>query len=117
MAEDTIIGIDVGTTTVKALLLTTAGRELDRFSEPYPTSRPASGIVEQDAGDWIDRLVGALRRFERNFDLGGLKGIGICSQVNTHVFVGADGEALAPAIVWQDGRCAAEAAELDAAGR
>ena len=114
MVEDTIIGIDVGTTTVKALLLTTAGRELDRFSEPYPTLRPASGIVEQHAGDWIERLVGALRRFEQNFDLGGLKGIGICSQVNTHVFVGAGGEALAPAIVWQDGRCAAEAAELDA---
>ena len=74
MVEDTIIGIDVGTTTVKALLLTTAGRELDRFSEPYPTLRPASGIVEQHAGDWIDRLVGALRRFEQNFDLGGLQG-------------------------------------------
>ena len=58
--------------------------------------------------------LGALRQFERNFDLGGLKGIGICSQVNTHVFVGGDGEALAPAIVWQDGRCAGEAAELDA---
>ena len=114
MVEDTIVGIDVGTTTVKALLLTTGGRQLDRFSEPYPTARPSSGVVEQNADDWVNRIVGALRQFAQNFDLGGLKGIGICSQVNTHVFVGGDREALAPAIVWQDGRCAGEAAELDA---
>jgi xylulokinase len=114
MTEDTIIGIDVGTTTVKALLLTTDGRQLDRFAENYPTSRPASGIVEQNPEHWLGRVVAALARFDRNFDLSGLKGIGICSQVNTHVFVGSDGKALAPAIVWQDGRCAGVAAELDA---
>jgi xylulokinase len=114
MTEDTIIGIDVGTTTVKALLLTTSGKQLDRLAENYPTSRPASGIAEQDPEDWFNLVVAALARFERSFDLSGLKGMGICSQVNTHVFVGGDGKALAPAIVWQDGRCAAVAAELDA---
>src|SRR3954451_16264958 len=114
MTQDTIIGIDVGTTTVKALLLTTSGKQLDRFAENYPTSRPASGIVEQNPEDWLDRVLAVLDRFERGFDLRGLKGIGICSQDNTHVFVGSDGKALAPAIVWQDGRCAAVAAELDA---
>jgi xylulokinase len=114
MVEDTIIGVDVGTTTVKALLTTADGRQLDRFSHNYPTSRPASGVVEQNSDDWFDSVLAALSRFERNFDLSGLKGIGICSQVNTHVFVGRDGRALAPAIVWQDGRCAAEAAELEA---
>lgn len=114
MTDDTIIGIDVGTTTVKALLMTSGGRLLDRFAESYSTSRPASGFVEQDPSDWLDRVLAALSRFERNFDLKGLQGIGICSQVNTHVFVGEDGRALAPAIVWQDGRCAGEAAELDA---
>src|SRR5215470_16665414 len=114
MTEDTIIGIDVGTTTVKALLATTDGRQLDRFSDSYPTARPANGVVEQDPEDWLGRVLAALARFERNFDLGGLKGIGICSQVNTHVFVGSDGKALAPAIVWQDGRCAGVATELDA---
>jgi xylulokinase len=114
MADDTIIGIDVGTTTVKALLMTADGRQLDRFSRNYPTSRPANGIVEQDADDWFESVLAALSRFDRNFDLGGVKGIGICSQVNTHVFVGQEGRALAPAIVWQDGRCASEAAALDA---
>jgi len=114
MTEDTIIGIDVGTTTVKAFLATTDGRQLDRFSDSYPTARPANGIVEQDPEDWLGRVVAALARFERNFDLGGLRGICICSQVNTHVFVDGSGRALAPAIVWQDGRCAVVARELDA---
>jgi len=114
MAETTIIGIDVGTTAVKALLITSDGRQLDRFAENYPTARPASGVVEQDPEDWFRHLLAALSRFERGFDLSGLAGIGICSQVNTHVFVDGDGRALAPAIVWQDGRCAAVAAELDA---
>jgi xylulokinase len=114
MTEDTIIGIDVGTTTVKALLTTIDGRQLDRFSDTYPTARPSSGVVEQDPGAWLDCVLAALARFERNFDLGGLRGIGICSQVNTHVFVDGSGRALAPAIVWQDGRCAAVATELDA---
>ena len=113
MVEDTIIGIDVGTTAIKALLLTTDGRRLDQLSQPYPTARPASGIVEQDANDWFAHVTAALGRFEQNFDLRGLRGIGICSQVNTHVFVGADHQPLAPAIVWQDGRAAGVAAELD----
>jgi xylulokinase len=114
MADETIIGIDIGTTAVKALLLTTQGRLLDRFEASYPTTRPARGIVEQDPEDWFRSLLAALSQFERNFDLRGLCGIGICSQVNTHVFVGGDGQALRPAIVWQDGRCADVAEELDA---
>lgn len=113
MVEDTIIGIDVGTTAVKALLLTLDGRRLDQFSQSYPTTRSGGGVVEQDAQDWFACVVAALGRFERNVDLKGLKGIGICSQVNTHVFVGEDHEPLAPAIVWQDGRAAGVAAELD----
>ena len=114
MAEDTLIGIDVGTTAVKALLMTVDGRQLDRFSDSYPTARGNNGVVEQDPEDWFVRVLAALERFGRGHDLSGLRGIGICSQVNTHVFVGGDGAALAPAIVWQDGRCATVAAELDA---
>ena len=44
---------------------------------------------------------------------GAVAAVGLVSQVNTHVFVDAEGEALAPAIVWQDGRCAEDAARLD----
>ncbi len=113
MAQTTLIGIDVGTTAIKAILVDDRGNRLDAFARPYPMSRPAEGFAEQDPQDWMDGVLAALAQFEAGHDLRGLAGIGICSQVNTHVFVGADGNALMPAIVWQDTRSAADAAELD----
>ncbi len=62
----------------------------------------------------MEAILAALSQFEAAHDLGGLLGIGICSQVNTHVFVAADGTPLMPAITWQDGRAAPDAAALDA---
>ena len=54
-----------------------------------------------------------MRRSSTEIPLDAVEGIGLCSQVNTHVFVDANGKALAPAIIWQDGRCAEDAATLD----
>ena len=114
MAQTTLIGIDVGTTAIKAILVDDRGNRLDAFARAYPMARPAEGLAEQDPQDWMDGVLAALTQFAAGHDLGGLAGIGICSQVNTHVFVGADGKALMPAIVWQDTRSAPDAAELDA---
>jgi xylulokinase len=105
-----LIGIDVGTTAVKAALFDHQGRALKTFKRPYPTKRPAAGHVEQDARDWLKPVLEALSQFGES----GVEAIGLCSQVNTHVFVDAQGKALLPAFTWQDGRCAEEAAKLDA---
>jgi xylulokinase len=105
-----LIGIDVGTTAVKAALFDHQGRALKTFKRPYPTKRPAAGHVEQDAMDWLKPVLEALSQFGE----GHVEAIGLCSQVNTHVFVDAQGKALMPAFTWQDGRCADEAAKLDA---
>lgn len=105
------LGIDLGTTAVKAAVLDAAGGAVARFGQTYGTHRPAPGLAEQDPDDWMHLIAAALAGF------GGLRGIGfgcLSSQVNTHVFVDAAGRALAPAILWQDTRAAAEAAELDA---
>ncbi|MBB4228763.1 xylulokinase [Rhizobium mongolense] len=113
MSDKTVIGIDIGTTAIKAVLVTGAGTQLGHYVESYPTARPAPGIVEQEPDDWIRVAIQALAGFERDFDLGGLQAIGICSQANTHVFIDRNATPLAPAIVWQDLRCADIAAELD----
>lgn len=110
MADGALIGIDVGTTAVKAAVVGADGTMLARFAEGYPTSRSGPGRVEQDPEDWVRLVEAALERFDRHR----VAAIGLCSQVNTHVFVDAGGRALAPAIQWQDGRAAPEAAELDA---
>jgi xylulokinase len=106
-----LIGIDVGTTAVKAAVFDSGGDVLQSFSERYPTARPAPLHVEQSPNDWMTRVLAALSQFDEGR---AFQGLGLCSQVNTHVFVDAQGEPLLPAITWQDGRCAEDAARLDA---
>lgn len=105
-----LIGIDVGTTAVKAALFDDRGQVLKSFGQRYLTSRPTPGHVEQNAEDWMRLVHVALQEFKTD----GIHALGLCSQVNTHVFVDANGQALLPAMTWQDGRCANEAAMLDA---
>jgi xylulokinase len=114
LAAASLIGIDVGTGAIKAVLMDLDGNALRTFARPYPTARPRPGHVEQDPRDWMDGVLAALRTFAGEHDLAGLLGIGLCSQVNTHVFLDTNGEPLLPAMVWQDGRCAADAAAIDA---
>ena len=104
------LGIDVGTTSVKAGLIDESGRLIARFAKAYPTRRTGAQLVEQDPEDWIALIREALESFADH----DVSAIGLTSQVNTHVFVGADHKALIPAIVWQDGRASEQAAALDA---
>src|SRR5579859_5360469 len=94
LAAATLIGIDIGTTAVKALLIDVAGKTLASFAEGYPTALPAPDHVEQNPEDWLNGVLAALSAFAARHDLSGLLGIGICSQVSTHVFVGADNKPL-----------------------
>lgn len=110
MVGQALIGIDVGTTSVKAAVIGPDGRVLDSFAETYPTARAGLNHVEQNPADWMDLVGRALDRFAGH----DVAAIGLCSQVNTHVFVDASGAALRPAILWQDGRAGAVAARLDA---
>lgn len=105
-----LIGIDVGTTAVKASLFDAQGRVIRRFNQSYPTQRPAPGHVEQDPRDWMDRVLRALTILSDGHTI---NAVGLCSQVNTHIFVDAKGEPLAPAMTWQDTRCADDALALD----
>lgn len=114
MSKPMLIGIDVGTTAVKAALYDIDGRAEQSFARPYPSHRRPPNLVEQDPADWMELVQAALHELTDGLAAGQLQGIGLCSQVNSHVFVGADGRALMPAIIWQDGRCAEVAAELDA---
>lgn len=104
-----LIGIDVGTTSVKAVMITLKGQRVGETSARYPTQRGAG--VEQNPEDWWALVLAALAGFE---GLGAVRAICLTSQVNTHVFVDKDLAPLHPAIVWQDGRAAAAGAKLDA---
>lgn len=109
-----LIGVDVGTTAIKAALYDQKGNVLKSCSERYTTSRPMAGQVEQNPDDWLRLVLSALKSLGDSVPDGSIKAIGLCSQVNTHVFVDESGNALMPAMTWQDGRCAEEALKLDA---
>jgi xylulokinase len=106
-----LIGIDVGTTSVKANLFDLKGTVVRSFAARYPTQRPEAGHVEQDPRDWMRLVLQALSELGNGV---AVQAIGLCSQVNTHIFVDAQGEPLLPAMTWQDTRAAHQAAELDA---
>lgn len=109
MAKRLILGIDVGTTSVKAGVIDETGQIVAQFAKSYPTVRTGAAFVEQDPQNWIDLITEAMSGFA-TYDI---SAIGLTSQVNTHIFADRNGAALMPAIVWQDGRATAEAAALD----
>lgn len=113
MARRLTLGIDVGTTSVKAGLLDANGQLLASFAEGYPTVRQGQGVVEQDPRDWTRLIDRAIAQFVGEGFGPDIASVGLTSQVNTHVFVDARGAPLMPAIVWQDTRAGAEAAALD----
>jgi xylulokinase len=111
--KDWLIGVDVGTTSVKAGLFDATGRALAHFARGYPTHR-GEGVVEQDPREWTSGIVAAMDALLTGRTADRVAAVGLCSQVNTDVFVDAEGNALAPAIMWQDNRAAAEAADIAA---
>ncbi len=108
-----LIGIDIGTTAVKAAMTDLSGHRLAEFSAAYPMARPGPGLAEQAPGDWWALVQAVLADFAGHPAAGGVAAIGITSQVNTHVFADATLNPLAPAITWQDRRAAVQGAALD----
>lgn len=113
MTADLILSLDVGTTTVKAAVISLDGNSLFAFAEATPTFRPSAGVVEQDPADWTRRIDRAIAGVAAAGLAPRIAAVGLTSQVNTHLFLDATSRCLIPAIVWQDGRAAPEAAELD----
>ncbi len=109
-----LIGVDIGTSSVKAVLLGADGARLDAYGAAYPTRRPMPGQLEQDPQDWLAHVTAALTRFAAHPLAGRVAAIGVTSQVNTHVFCDSNLAPLLPGITWADGRAAGEAAVLDA---
>jgi xylulokinase len=109
-----LAGFDVGTTAVKGIYFDAVNRcVVAEASWDYELSRPREGHAEQDPQDWLIGLRVCREALARLAPDAVAAAVGICSQVNTHVFVDA---ALAPvhaAVSWQDQRCVDAAAELE----
>jgi xylulokinase len=116
----TLLGLDLGSSSLKALLLDLDGRVLAERSAGYPTRSPAPGWAEQDPDDWWAAAGAATRAALADAPEADVVGIGLSGQMHTFVLLDAAGAVVRPAITWMDTRAAGllpdVAATIDAAG-
>jgi xylulokinase len=108
------LGIDLGTSEVKLLLLSAAYQVVDTAGETLSVSRPQPLWSEQDPAHWwqaTQRAVQTLRTRQPKA-WAQIKGMGLSGQMHGAVTLDAALNPLRPAILWNDGRCAAECDEL-----
>ncbi|WP_281827012.1 xylulokinase [Jannaschia rubra] len=108
------IGLDLGTSSLKAILVDDGDRVLAEHAEPLTVQRPHDGWSEQDPQSWCDAARTALAALAARHDCGGLQGIGLAGHMHGATMVGADDRALRPCLLWNDTRAHEEAAAMDA---
>ena len=114
MADELYIGIDLGTTGVKAGLFDATGAAVATASREIQLDTPAPGFAEFDADTYVDLAFDAIRETLDGADASAVKAVGLSSQAQTFVALDADGRPVRPAVSWLDVRAEAEADELSA---
>jgi len=105
-----VIGCDVGSQAVKAILLTAEGQRVAECGADYAIQYPRPTWAEQDANDWIAALTKAIHGLlkESGASPDQIRAIGLDAQVDGLVPVDASGAPLRPAIIWMDRRATAQ---------
>ncbi len=104
-----VVGLDVGTTGVKAIAVAPDGRVVAVAERGYPLATPRAGWSEQDPEDWWRATLSALDALGP-VEIGG---IGLSGQMHGLVALDASDRVVRPAILWNDQRTAAECAEIE----
>ena len=108
------LGIDIGTSGVKAVLMDESGAVADQASAPLQVSRPRPGWSEQAPADWCQATNIAVASLDANLRRA-VRAVGLSGQMHGATALDASDRPLRPAILWNDGRSAAECAALEAA--
>jgi xylulokinase len=101
-----LIGLDIGTTSAKAVALDADGNVVATATEEYPLSTPQPGWAEQDPELWWQAAQRCLAQLPEG-------PLGLSGQMHGLVVLDEHGEVLRPAILWNDQRTAAECAEIE----
>ena len=112
------LGIDLGTSAVKALLVDERQSVRATAQAPLATTRPAPLASEQDPAAWWEAVGAALDALAawHPREMAGVTALGLAGQMHAALLLDASDRALRPAMLWNDGRAEAEAAELNGAG-
>ena len=109
------IGIDLGTSSIKTILVGEDNRLIATASEPLQVSRPAPGFSEQDPESWYRATIAALDNLAKQAprEMAAVRGIGLSGQMHGATLIDKAGKVLRPCILWNDVRSAQECRELE----
>ena len=108
------LGLDLGTSGVKALLIAEDQSVVASAHGDLSVSRPADGWSEQDPAQWIRATTSALNDMAGQTSLSSVKAIGLSGQMHGATLLDGSDQVLRPCILWNDTRSHEEAAALDA---
>lgn len=109
------IGIDLGTSGVKSILMTEAGEVVASATEGLTVARPHPLWSEQDPEQWWQATCHSLLKLGQQHDLSAVKAMGLSGQMHGVVLLDEDNQVLRPAILWNDGRSAKACQRLEQA--
>ncbi|MGN1031208.1 MAG: xylulokinase [Butyricicoccaceae bacterium] len=107
------IGVDLGTSAVKLLLMEENGTIRKIVSREYPISFPKSGWSEQNPEDWLREVCAGILELTQDIDRTQVAGIGVGGQMHGLVALDSDDQVIRPAILWNDGRTVEETEYLN----
>lgn len=111
---DYLLGLDIGTSGVKALLISVEGKIISTKTVSYPLTTPHSGWAEQSPHDWWEATVEVIKETVSNnlIDSTQIKGISLSGQMHSSVFLDEKMEVIRPAILWSDTRTSEQCKEI-----
>ena len=107
------IGVDLGTSAVKLLLMDERGKVQNIVSKEYPLFFPEPGWSEQNPEDWYEKTIEGIQELMKEFDRSRVAGISFGGQMHGLVVLDEDDKVLRPAILWNDGRTGKETEYLN----
>ena len=107
------IGVDLGTSSVKLLLMDKQGTVVKTVSKEYPISFPKPGWSEQNPYDWYEQSVAGIRELTVGIKKEEVAGISFGGQMHGLVILDENDKVIRPAILWNDGRTTKECEYLN----
>jgi xylulokinase len=108
-----LLGLDIGTTAAKALLIDENGNLVAAASRDYPLSTPQPGWAEQNPDDWWQATKAVIAQLCANARGAQVAALGLTGQMHGSVFLDSSGRVIRPAILWCDQRTAADCLEIE----
>ena len=112
MGESVFLGLDVGTSGVKAILVAPSGDVVASATSPLTMATPQPGWAEQEPEAWWQASLASIAAVRGKRPDARIASIGISGQMHSSVFLDRKGQVIRPALLWCDGRTTAECDEI-----